>query len=132
VTGVLRVGLRLASVATVLLAGWLATVVLIVLPARDPDHVPLWAVVAIGAAALALLSWLASTRASAPSWPARAGLLVLGLAGVGFGLLVLGSTLSDAVTADPEGYLVVIGGILAAHGILALGWVAAVTIRRDR
>lgn len=121
----LRTALGLVSVATIALAAWLAATVVLVLPSRDPEHVGLWAIVALGAAALAVVSWLAIQRTGAPTPPVTLALLGLGSAGVAFGLIVLGSWLSTALRADPEGYLLAIGVILLAHGLLALAWVAA-------
>ena len=129
-TAVLRAGLRLASLATTVLAVWLVGVVVLVLPARDPAHVGRWGIVAIAAAALAALSWVASGTSGAPPPAAGLPLLALGVASLAFGVLVIGSSLSDALTGDPEGYLLVIGAILAAHGALVVGWLAAVVTRR--
>ncbi len=123
----LRGALALVSVGTTALAAWLAATVLLVLPSRDPAHVGLWATVAVGAAALAGVSWLATRRTERAGPPVAVALLVLGLASLAFGLLVLGSSLSDALTADPEGYLLVIGLLFAAHGTLALAWIGAQT-----
>ena len=127
--GGLRIALRIAAVATLGLAAWLATVVVLVLPARDPDHVGLWTLVALGATGLALLSFVASSGRGRPSPAPAVGLAVLGVASLVFGLFVIGSSMSDALTADPEGYLVVIGLLLAVHGVVALAWTAAVTPR---
>ena len=124
-TAALGLGLRLASVATIALAGWLAIVVLFVLPTRDPDHVALWSIVAVGAASLGCLAWAASVGRVRPTAIAGIALFILGIAGLAFGLLVLGSTLSDALTADPEGYLLVVGAILTAEAVLVLAWLAA-------
>jgi hypothetical protein len=121
----LRGALALVSVGTIALAAWLAATVLLVLPTRDPTHVGLWATVAVGAAALAGVSWLATRRTHRARPPVAVALLVLGLASLAFGVLVLETSLSDALTADREGYLLVIGLLLAVHGALALGWIGA-------
>ncbi|HEX2754435.1 MAG TPA: hypothetical protein VHM48_03170 [Candidatus Limnocylindrales bacterium] len=125
----LRVGLETLSIASVVLAGWLASVVLNVLPTRDPGHVQLWSLVTVGVVCFAAASFLAIRPVRrAPPFPAglAAALGVLAVAAVGFGLFVLGSEMSDALAGDPEGYLFVVGVIVTAHGALALGWLAAV------
>ena len=129
-TAALRVGLRVASLATIVLAAWLVAVVVVVLPGRDPGHVGMWTIVAIGAASLAALSWLASGARGGPSALSGLALLALGVGRLAFGVLVVGSSLSDALTGDPEGYLLVIGVILAVHGALVVAWLAAAVTRR--
>ena len=59
-TDLIRVGLRTASLFTIAMAGWLAGVIVSVLPARDPGHVPLWSVVAAGSFAFVALSLVAT------------------------------------------------------------------------
>lgn len=130
-TGVVRGGLQVASFATAALAVWLVAVVLFVLPAADPGHVQLWTVVAVASAALVGLSVLATRGDVRPSIPVAALLALLSIALGAFGLFAIGSFVSAAPTADPEGYQLVIGIILAAHGALGLVWTLA-TLNRSR
>ena len=122
---VLRQSLRLASLASKFVALWLAWVVLTVLPARDPGHVQLWAIVAAWAAALVVAS-IAATRGDGSA--ARSATAALGLLSVGalaFGLLVV-VTFTTGVPSgrETEGYLLVVGAVLALHGALGVAWTA--------
>ena len=120
-----RIGLRTVSVVTIAMACWLAVAIVAVLPVRDPDHLPMWSVVAAGSVALVALS-MAATRHGVQLAPGLALLLgVVSAAALAFGLLVLGSELTSAPSGDPEGYLLAIGAILTAHGALGLGWLGA-------
>jgi hypothetical protein len=109
-----------ASSATVLVALWLFWVVARVLPLRDPAHVPTWRTVAI-----ALLAYGGLCLAYLVVGPRRATLrrIVLGLSLVA---MALGGTAIVAVIrgADAgghfEGYLVLMGVILAGHGATAI------------
>jgi hypothetical protein len=131
-TTLLRIGLEMSSIASVLMAGWLASVVLLILPVRDPGHIQFWAAVAIAAAALVAVTLIAIRRGRTIPAGLAAVLGVLALAAVGFGLYVLATALTTAVAGDPEGYLFAIGAILAAHGGLGLAWLASVVMGRAR
>jgi hypothetical protein len=129
-TTLLRIGLEMSSIASVLMAGWLASVVLLVLPVRDPGHIQFWAAVAIATAALVAVTLIAIRRGRAIPAGLAAVLGVLALAAVGFGLYVLATAVTTAIAGDPEGYLFAIGAILAAHGGLGLAWLASVAMSR--
>jgi hypothetical protein len=129
-TTLLRIGLGMSSIASVLMAGWLASVVLLVLPVSDPGHIQLWAAVAIATAALAAVTLLAIRRGRAIPVGLAAALAILALAAVGFGLFVLATGLTTVVAGDPEGYLFAIGAILTAQGGLGLAWLASVVVSR--
>ncbi len=91
---------------------WLFSVVLFVLPARDPAHVPLWTGIASAFAAHAVLS-LASIAAhsrvlGAVATAASALALAAGVAGLALAL--------RADAAHFEGYTVVLAAVLLAHG----------------
>jgi hypothetical protein len=131
-TTLLRIGLEMTSIASVLMAGWLASVVLLVLPVRDPGHIQLWAAVAIATAALVAVTLLAIRRGRAIQVGLAVALALLALAAVGFGLFVLASALMTAIAGDPEGYLFAIGAILTAQGGLGLAWLASVAVSRAR
>jgi FtsH-binding integral membrane protein len=91
---------------------WLFSVVLFVLPARDPAHVPLWTGIAwafAAHAALSLASIAAPSRASgAAATAASAVALAAGVAGLALTL--------RADAAHFEGYAVVLSALLLAHG----------------
>ena len=128
-TTVFRIGLEMVSIASILMAGWLASVVLAVLPVRDPAHVPLWSAVAIATTVLVAVSLLAIRRGRAvPAWLVAA-LAILAVAAVGFGLFTLGTEITAAIAGDEEGYLFAIGAILTAQGALGLAWLASVVLR---
>ena len=129
-TTVLRIGLELSSIATVAMAGWLAAIVLSVLPARDPGHVQLWAGVTVATVGLAAVTFLAIRRG--PALPASLAAVhtVLCVAAIGFGMLVLVSELTTVAAGDSEGYLLVVGAILTAEGTLGLAWLSAVLAGR--
>jgi hypothetical protein len=124
--GLVRGGLQLASIATAALAVWLAWVVLFVLPNRDPGHVQLWAIVALASGVFVGASLLA-TRTDGAAVLALLGLL--SITAIAFGLFVAGSFLTSALSADPEGYLIVVGVILTVHGTLGLMWTGVVALR---
>jgi hypothetical protein len=129
-TTLLRIGLEMSSIASVGMAGWLASVVLTVLPVRDPANIPLWSGVAIATTALVALSILAIRRSRAVPAGLTAALAILAAAAVGFGLFTLGTEMTAARNGDPEGYLFLIGVILTAQGALGLAWLASVVVRR--
>jgi hypothetical protein len=129
-TTLLRIGLEMSSIASVVMAGWLVSVVLTVLPARDPASVPLWSGVAIATTALVVVSLLAIRRSGASPAGLTAAVAILAATAVGFGLFTLGTEMTAARNGDPEGYLFVIGVILAAQGALGLVWLASVVVRR--
>ena len=115
-----RSDLPFALTATLmaLVALWLIGVVLTLLPARDPAHVPFWSAVALAFGALAAVSFAAlASRAHAAVRAAALG----SVAALATGLLALGHT----VRAEPphfEGYLVLMAAILAAHGAAGCVW----------
>jgi hypothetical protein len=131
-TTITRIGLELSSIASVAMAGWLASVVILVLPARDPEQVPLWAAVTVATTALAAVSFLAIRRGRAIPAGLAAALAILAVAAVAFGLVVLGSAMAAALADDPEGYLFVVGVILTAQGSLGLAWLMSVLAGRRR
>ncbi len=118
----LRTLLRLATAATAATAAWLVSVSIAVLPVRDPARVGFWLTVAA-----ALLAFAALTALHLARW---GGALVRWLAGgVGLLAMVTGAWLAISTLAGSgefEGYLVVIGLVVAAHGAL----VAVSALRR--
>jgi hypothetical protein len=117
--GPVAIALGAAASATTLVSLWLAFTVVAVLPARDPGHVGFWACVTAGLLVFAAVSFLAlrSGRLGAGATLLAA---VLGVAATGLGL---GSILHIVTRSRGgfEGYIIVIGAVLAAHGLLAIG-----------
>ena len=120
-TSTTRAAFALGAAFTTAMALWLLFVTTTILPARDPAHVPLWRGVALGFLAWAMLSAWCLVR------PPRGGLLRAALFGIALLACVLGVFAAVRTLAgDPahfEGYLVVMGVLLAAHGAAGLAWV---------
>lgn len=111
--------LGFAAAATVAVSAWLFWVVTILLPRHNPDQIPFWTAVAIGFLAFGLLTWvyLFATRAIV----LRLLLGVGALAGVAGGAYAIATQVIRAGRAqDFEGYLLLMGAILATHGALLL------------
>ncbi len=123
-TRLLRIGLLSISVLTAAMASWLAATVVLVVRTRDPERVILWSGVAAASLLLVAASALATDESSTRSWP-RIAVGVLGAMALAFGGFVLAAEVAGAPRRDAEGYLLVLGLILAAHGALALAWLAA-------
>ena len=120
------------ALAIGLMALWLGYVVTVVLPARDADHIPLWTTVAISFLVYALLTLLFVVRGARPvALPWLVGALSLAAVGIGGHLLL---AMAHADGAHFEGYLLLMGAILAAQGVCALGYTAltAAIARRAR
>ncbi len=130
-TEVLRRGLRTVTVMTLLAAAWLAWVLLTVVPLRDPASEPLWAVVAAGSVAVGLAAILATANPERVRGVAAVGLAVLSAAVLGFGALAIASGVMPS-DGRGEGYLLLLGSILAAQGAVGLLWLAAVARTRRR
>jgi hypothetical protein len=115
----LKVMLALASLMTLAVAAWLASVITYVLPARDPGHIPMWTGVAIGFlvySGLCITYLVIGARARV----LRAIVLLLSLAAIGLGAYgVVQMVEASATGAHFEGYLLLMGLILAGHGLIA-------------
>jgi hypothetical protein len=113
----LRVMLGLASLMTLAVAAWLASVITFVLPRHDPARIPMWTGIAIGFviySGLCLVYLILGPRIRV----LRATVLVLSLAAIGLG----GYAVAQMVWARDgrfEGYLLLMGLILAGHGLIA-------------
>lgn len=120
----LRGVFALGAVATGTIALWLVSVIAWVLPARDPERVPLWTGITIGFALYTALSVTFAARGPRP--PALRVLVAAGsLAALGFGVWLAGSALLAARRGTHfEGYLLLMGLVLAAHAGSALAYVA--------
>lgn len=103
----------LGAVACAGVAGWLFAVALTVLPGRDPEHVATWAAVAAGFAAYAALSgaYLRLRRRHPFVTVVAAGISAVAiLAGAWFAVPMI------LTSGDFEGYIVLIGLVLAGQG----------------
>jgi hypothetical protein len=130
----LKALLTCAGLATALIALWLFVVIRTVLPSHDPAHVPMWTGFALGFLAYAALTLAFVLRGPRPALlPAL--VVVLSLAAAGFGGYAVSSMLLAASNGGHfEGYLLVMGVVLAGHGLCALAYTAltAVIARRVR
>jgi hypothetical protein len=112
--------LGFASLATVGVALWLFWVTAFVLPARDPGHIPMWRTAAIGFLAYSALSWaclLAGPRNAVLRWL----VLTISVAAIGLGFYGMLAMMRRAGAGGHfEGYIVLMGLILAAHGLCAI------------
>ncbi|HVP40259.1 MAG TPA: permease prefix domain 1-containing protein [Candidatus Saccharimonadales bacterium] len=109
----------LAAGGSLTVAAWLAWVLLFVLPRRDPGSVPMWTAVMLGFTGYAALTWWHVW------YPYRARLrwvLALGsLAAVAAGTyVVLAMDERGRRGQGFEGYVVLMGLVLAGHGALML------------
>ena len=110
----------LATSATVLVACWLFFVIARVLPSRDPAHIPMWRTVAFAFLAysgLCLTYMIQGPRRTALRWT----VLLLSTAAMGLGVYAIVQMIHVAnVGGHFEGYLVLMGLILAGHGLTAI------------
>ena len=116
-----RAAFALGALATTAVALWLLFVTATILPARDPAHVPLWRGVALAFLAWAALSAWCLARPPRGG-PRRAVLVAVAVLACGLGVFAVVGTFA-APPAHFEGYLVVMGALLAAHGAAGLAWV---------
>lgn len=111
-----------ASVVTVGVALWLFWVIAFVLPARDPSHIPMWRTVALCFLAYSALSWaylVVGLRSRALRWT----VLTMSLAAIGLGLYgMIAMSLQGVAGGHFEGYIVLMGLILAGHGASAIAY----------
>ena len=110
------------ALATAGIALWLFTVVTTVLPARDPAHVSMWTVFALGFLAYAAVTLAFVVRGPHPAL-LPAAVVVLSLAAIAFGGYAVTSMLAAADAGRHfEGYLLLMGVALAGHGLCALAY----------
>jgi hypothetical protein len=123
-----RSALAAATLATAAVAVWLLVVSRTVLPASDPPHVTQWTLTAAGFLGYAALTGVFVLRGARTHWLVPA--VALGsLAAIAFGAWGVTSTLG---AAHFEGYLLVMGVILAGHGLCALAWAAISVLQPSR
>lgn len=125
-----ELALALTSLSTTAAALWLLTVSVTVLPARDPGHVEFWRTVAVALLAF-VVAGLAYLRPGVRGALERVPLAALGTIATGLGLgSILRESAAGRAGAHPEGYLLLLGALVAAHGVAALG-VALPSARDD-
>ena len=123
----LRVLLVTGSLATGAIALWLCFVVAVVLPARDPAHVGMWTAFAAGFFLYAGLTLALVLGRPRGSW-LPASVVVLSLGAIAFGGYAVASLIHAARTVGHfEGYLLVMGAVLAGQGLCALAYAALST-----
>jgi len=127
VAGLLQVLLRTASAAVIGMVAWIGWVVAVVLPSRDPGSIGTWSAIAVGSACLAAVA-LVATRRDGNERTLRVALGVLSGIALLFGAFVI-TTLVEPAGGHFEGYLLLVGSILALEGALGLGWLVAVLRR---
>jgi len=105
--------------ATALIALWLLFVTTFILPTRDPAHVAIWRMIAdlFGGYSIARVLVLHAPRRRLRRWVA-AGLSVAAIAFGGYAAVI---TLRAATGGrEAEGYLLLIGVMIAGHGVVGL------------
>lgn len=109
----------LSSGALFAIAIWLVSVTFFVLPDRDPAHLPMWRAVASAIFAYAALSVVA-LRAR-PTRTLRGVSLAASVAAVAAGCLAVASAARNASHGGHfEGYMLLMGLVVAGHGIAAI------------
>lgn len=118
----LKALLTCAGLATALIALWLFSVIAFVLPRHDPAHVPMWTGFALGFLVYAALTLAFVVRGPRPSLlPVL--VVALSLAAIVFGSYAVSRMLLAASDGTHfEGYLLVMGIVLAGHGLCALAY----------
>jgi len=112
------------AVVTGLVALWLFSVVAAVLPARDPQRVPTWAGIATALLGYAALTLVFLVRRSRSEW-LRSAVFWGAIATIAFGAyLVYAMIQAERTGASFEGYLLLMGAILAAQGVCTLAYAA--------
>ncbi len=112
--------LILASIATLCVALWLIAVITLVLPARDPAHIPIWRAIAGGYLVYCAISWrylFQGERSAILRWG------VLPLSGIAVALAIYGIVSAISIAGHGghfEGYIVLMGILLAGHGVTQL------------
>ena len=130
----LKLLLACGGMATGVISLWLFVVVSTVLPRHDPAHIPMWTGFAIGFLTYSALTLAFVVRGPRPAL-LPAAVSVLSLAAIGFGGYAVWSMLVAADNSGHfEGYLLVMGVVLAGHGLCALAYTAltGVIARRVR
>jgi hypothetical protein len=135
--GVSRLLLISGTISTAGVAVWLLWVIALVLPSRDPTHIPMWSGVAAGCFFYSVLSGVYLRRKSESPWnrgsrPLNWGVVTMSVCAVSAGILFVTSMI--ARTEDRfEGYILLIGLVLVGHGMSAIlhVWLSSHVARRS-
>jgi hypothetical protein len=115
-----RALLILCSLATLCVAVWLVFVVTVVLPSRDPEHIKLWGWVTLAFLAysgLTILYLYRGPRATLLRWI----VMLTSAAALSAGVVGIVNMVAVARTGGHfEGYMVLMGLVIAGHGLAAL------------
>jgi len=128
----LKIMVGLSSAMTIAVALWLFSVIAFVLPSRDPSRIPMWTGVAVGFLVYSGLC-LAYLIVGPRQVVLRTVVLALSVAAIGLGAYGVQQMISAAGSGRHfEGYLLLMGLIIACHGIVALVYAAvSVAIARQ-
>jgi HAAS len=107
----------IGGLACAAVAGWLLIVASTVLQRQDPEHVAFWTVVAGAFAAYAVLTAAYPWLRHRLRWATPAAVTVSILAVMAGGWLAIPMLLT---TGDFEGYIVLMGMVLAGQGVIVL------------
>ncbi|HKQ60391.1 MAG TPA: permease prefix domain 1-containing protein [Candidatus Polarisedimenticolaceae bacterium] len=114
--------LLFSTVATVVVALWLFWVIAVVLPAHDPARIPLWRGVALAFLGYSALSWaflLAGPRNPVLRFSVvTASAAAIACGGYGIVRMILAAARGEHF----EGYILLMGLILAGHGCSAIAY----------
>jgi len=110
------------ALATGLIALWLCFVVVVVLPARDPQRIGPWSGIALACFAYAACTLRFVARGPRSPWLPSA-VYWGSVAAIAFGAYEIYAMVTAARSgAHFEGYLLVMGAVLAAQGLCALAY----------
>jgi hypothetical protein len=117
-----RLWLWCTSVATAGVSLWLFWVTATVLGPQDPEHIPISRVVACCFLTFASLSWVLLVRGWQVAWQSWL-LRALSVGAIGAGLYgIVGMLVRGGNGGHFEGYVVLMGLVLCAHGSAALAY----------
>lgn len=115
-----RLLLGFASMATVCVGLWLLFVIAVVLPSRDPTHIPLWRSVAAGFFAYSALTWVYLIKGPRVAW-LRWIVTIASLAAIVLGVYGIVNMIMVARSGGHfEGYIILMGLILGGHGLCGI------------
>jgi hypothetical protein len=116
-----------AGLTTGLIAIWLLFVLAMVMPARDPERIPMWSAIAAAMSIYAALTLGFAAGTSAKAWirVVIGGMSMLAVVAGAYGIAAMLTAKGRAF----EGYVLVMGIVLVVHGSSALAYV---TLRGPR